>query len=105
MVKPQKSSKGEAMTGSVDLIHQNYGGLRAICELAFHRSRVVDAWPSVWKKDMGLTSEKALSRDIAVQLYPGHSALLSMTKNTGIAEAILLAEWGHGKLNLSAKAG
>lgn len=95
VVKPQKSAKGPAMTGSVDKIHQNYGALRALCELAFTRPRVIVAWPSTWKKEMGLSSDKELSRAKASELYPTHSKLFGMTKNTGLAESLLLVHWGR----------
>lgn len=105
IVKPQKSAKGDKMMGSVHTVHQNFGALRALCEVLFTRSRVMEAWPSSWKKEMGLTSDKSLSLDIAVQFYPGHSVLLGKQKNAGLAEAMLLVEWAAKKMNLSAKNG
>lgn len=94
IVKPQVSSKGPAMMGGVHTVHQNYGAIRALCEIMFGRGRVISAHPSSWKKTMGLSSDKHLSLDVAVQLYPGHAVLLSKQKNVGIAEAMLLIEWG-----------
>jgi len=97
LVMPQKSKKGPAMMGNVNTVHQTYGAIRAVAELLFSRSRVIPAWPSVWKKDMGLSSDKDLSLPLARDLYPSHTSLLSKKKNTGLAEAILMAEWGHRK--------
>lgn len=105
LVKPQKSAGGDKMMGSVHTVHQNFGALRALCEVLFTRSRVLEAWPSSWKKQMGLTSDKALSLDLAAQFYPSHAALLSKQKNAGLAEAMLLVEWAMKKLNLRSQTG
>ena len=86
------------MMGSVDRVHQNFGMLWGLCELAFTPSRVIIANPSVWKKAMGLSSDKKLSRDKACALLPTHAKLFGMVKNTGLAEAMLLAEWGRTKV-------
>jgi ribosomal protein L35AE/L33A len=102
VVKPQIGKGGkQVMQGGIDRTHQNFGAIRALCELAFTGSRVMLATPSVWKKALGLTSDKELSRSMACQLYPGHEQLLRMTKNTGIAEALLLAEWGLGEFKFT----
>lgn len=97
IVKPQFSAKGPALMGSVGEIHQTYGALRALSEVAFTRSRTIVAWPSAWKKEMGLDKDKDKSLALATELYPSHSALLSKKKNAGIAEAILLCEWAKNK--------
>lgn len=94
VVKPQVGKNGPVMMGGVDTVHQNYGGLKAICEVLFGRSRVIRAWPSTWKKETGLGSDKEESLRLAAALYPSHSALLAKKKNAGLAEAILLTEWG-----------
>jgi len=85
---------GGKMMGGVDRTHQNFGAIRALCELAFTPSRVIIANPSVWKKAMGLTSDKQLSRDMACNLIPTHTNLFKLVKNTGLAEAALMALWG-----------
>jgi len=105
VVKPQISSKGPAMMGSVHTVHQTYGAIRAVCEILFTRSRVIDAWPSTWKKDMGLTSDKSLSLQKALEYHPTHKTLFSKKKNTGMAEAVLLARWGSTKVIVSALEG
>ena len=48
--------------------------------------------PAVWKRSMGLSSDKEASRFRAMQLYPG--ADLRLKKHHGRAEALLLAAYG-----------
>jgi hypothetical protein len=47
--------------------------------------------PTVWKRAMGLSSDKRASLDKARLLYP--SADLGLAKHDGRAEALLLAHW------------
>ena len=47
--------------------------------------------PAVWKRAMGLTSDKRASLDRARLLFP--TADLSLAKHDGRAEALLLAHW------------
>ena len=47
--------------------------------------------PKVWKRDLGLTSDKADSLNMARQKWP--EAPLKRIKDNGRAEALLLAEW------------
>lgn len=93
IVRAQVSNKGTAMMGSIGHIHQNYGGIRALAESVFGRNRVIYAWPSTWKKAMGLSSDKEQSLMLARELHTGHTSLLSKKKNVGLAEAILLTHW------------
>lgn len=99
LVKPQQSKKGPAMMGNIGRIHQHYGAIKAVCELEFTRPGVITAWPSVWKKEMGLSSDKEKSLELARELFPVHSNLLSKKKNVGLAEAMLLAVWGKGRIS------
>jgi len=105
LVKPQTTSKGPAMMGGVHTVHQTFGALRALSETLFTRSRVLEAWPSSWKKDMGLTSDKSLSLTRAIEVFPSHASLLSKQKNAGLAEAMLLVAWATKKVNLRAQSG
>lgn len=82
----------------VDRKHQNFGCIRGLCELAFTPSRVILAPPSVWKKAVGVSSDKVECRAKACELFPSHVSLLKMTKNTGIAEAALMTEWGPSRI-------
>lgn len=47
--------------------------------------------PQKWKKDMGLTSDKDLSLNMARELWP--NAPLARKMDNGRAEALLMAEW------------
>ena len=47
--------------------------------------------PKVWKRDLGLTSDKTDSLNMARQKWP--EAPLKRIKDNGRAEALLLAEW------------
>lgn len=50
--------------------------------------------PGAWKRVMGLSSDKDMSRMRASQLYPEHSAKWARKKDDGRAEAVLLAHYG-----------
>lgn len=50
--------------------------------------------PSVWKKILGLSSDKNLSRAMAAQKFPSSSDLFKRKKDDGRAEAALLAYFG-----------
>lgn len=70
-------------------------GVLAACGI-----RTVKVTPQKWKKAMGLSTDKALSRAAAIKLWPDQSKYFSRVKDDGRAEAALLAEWGrkhHGK--------
>lgn len=47
--------------------------------------------PTVWKKRLGLTSDKERSRKMAIDLWPEHSDWFKRKKDDGRAEAALLA--------------
>lgn len=79
--------------GHMVRIVEHFGMLRALSELAFTPSRLMVAYPHVWKKSFELTKDKALSRELAIQMHPGHEPLLSKVKNTGVAEALLMTKW------------
>lgn len=65
------------------------GSILAVVELTRDPWMIVR--PQQWKKDMGVTSDKNTSLDLARTLWPG--APLSRQKDHGVAEALLLAEW------------
>lgn len=52
------------------------------------------AKPAVWKLQMGLTSKKQGSLDLAKKAFPAHRNRFSLQKNDGVAEAALLALFG-----------
>lgn len=49
--------------------------------------------PNVWKKSLGLTKDKSLSRDRARLMFP--SVRLDRVKDTNMAEALLIAHYGR----------
>lgn len=51
--------------------------------------------PSNWKRQMGLSKDKGLSRAKAIGLWPDRSELFAKVKHDGRAEAALLAEYGR----------
>ena len=65
------------------------GAIQAIVELT--RAPWLIVRPQTWKKDVGVTSDKNTSLELARRLWP--RAPLSRQKDHGIAEALLLAEW------------
>ena len=66
-----------------------YGGATALAD------RLNSAWhmvtPQVWKKALGLDSDKQKSLDLARKLWP--DAPLKRQKDNGRAEALLMAYW------------
>jgi len=94
IVKPQFGKAGATMQGGVGTTHQTSGGLLALCEINFER--VHPAWPSSWKKQMGVTSDKDQTREKAIDLMPSMAHVFKLKKNTGIAEAALLCFWLYG---------
>jgi crossover junction endodeoxyribonuclease RuvC len=56
--------------------------------------------PAVWKRALGLSSDKRASLDKARLLYP--SAELGLAKHDGRAEALLLAYWALSRSRLVA---
>lgn len=53
------------------------------------------AWvsPAKWKRALGLTSDKGISRRRAGELWPAQSTLFAQVKDDGRAEAALIAYW------------
>lgn len=49
--------------------------------------------PATWKKQMKLTKDKALSRQIASREWPDMAKSFARVKDDGRAEAALLAKW------------
>ena len=60
------------------------------CETMLYR-------PSVWKKGMGLTADKELSRRRAIELWPDSYEKFCLKKHDGRAEAALLGRWYYDK--------
>lgn len=67
-----------------------FGSLLALVQARYLPIELVT--PAVWKRAMGLSSDKRASLDKARLLYP--SADLGLQKHDGRAEALLLARYG-----------
>lgn len=59
------------------------------------RLRIELVTPAVWKRALGLSSDKRASLDRARLLFPG--ADLTLAKHHGRAEALLLAYWAQAR--------
>lgn len=57
----------------------------------FPHARIITPAPSRWKPALGLSRDKAASRDLAASLVPDSAARFARVKDDGRAEAALLA--------------
>lgn len=57
--------------------------------------------PSVWKPELGLSSDKQESIDRAIKVLPASKPFLTRKKDHGRAEALLLAWYAWRKLNVT----
>ena len=55
--------------------------------------RIVWVTPAKWKRALGLTADKDMSRKRALELWPEHAPLFARKKDDGRAEAALIAHW------------
>lgn len=76
-------------TSSVFSLGDSFGCARSA--IAACRFETIYIAPSKWKKYFQLTSDKELSRSLAVRLFP--SAPINLKKHSDRAEALLLARW------------
>lgn len=67
----------------------SYGAVLGLAQRL--KSPLVLVTPAKWKKDLGLTSNKNDSLEMARNLWP--TAPLARKKDNGRAEALLIAEW------------
>jgi crossover junction endodeoxyribonuclease RuvC len=74
---------------SVFSLGDSYGSARTAC--ASTGCELHQVSPVTWKKYFKLTSDKELSRALAIRLFP--LAPLNLKKHDGRAEALLLARW------------
>lgn len=74
---------------SVFSLGDSYGSARTAC--AATGAELHQVAPVTWKKHFKLSSDKELSRALAIRLFPG--APLHLKKHDGRAEALLLARW------------
>lgn len=80
---------------------KNYGYILGVLE-SYHIP-IVNVTPQKWKKYMGVTSDKNTSIELCQKLFPDINLLAtnrSRKPNDGMAEALLIAEYGrrvHGQ--------
>ncbi len=89
IVEQVGSRPGEGHVG-VFSFGKGYGALLATVDLTEGMTRT-DVFPSTWKKRMGLSSDKEMSRRLAIELVPAARNSLGKRRDEGRAEALLLA--------------
>ena len=90
VIERVSSRPGEGVASSFSL-GDSFGVARAVMAVA--RVRVCYVTPAAWKKQFKLTSDKELSRALALRLFPEAAYALRFKKHDGRAEALLLARW------------
>ena len=70
---------------------RGYGAWEALCWITTPDFQIVS--PRVWKKKLGLSSDKEESRELAIKLYPSMEEELKRKKDHNRAEALLLAHY------------
>lgn len=63
--------------------------------IAANHIQIITVKPTVWKSNLGLTSNKMLSCQKAQVTFPSHKNLFLRSKDDGRAEAALLAKYGE----------
>lgn len=71
---------------------QGYGAIEMA--LAAHEIPTHDVTPAKWKRRLGLSSDKGVSRGLATKLFPSHAESFKRVKDDGRAEAALIAYYG-----------
>jgi len=95
IVEKQWARPGQSISATF-LLGEEYGFIKGVIE-AYGVNYGTIA-PQVWKKEFGVTSDKQSSIDMAKKLYPGINLLptkRSRKDSDGMAEALLIAEWGR----------
>jgi crossover junction endodeoxyribonuclease RuvC len=72
---------------------QNYGDLRGFLFGAGFTYSIVR--PNIWKRAMGVPADKTAAIAIATRQFPAASAFWSRWADDGVAEAALIALYGH----------
>jgi crossover junction endodeoxyribonuclease RuvC len=76
-------------SSSIFSLGDSFGSARA--SIAGCRFETVYMTPSQWKKHFKLTSDKEMSRALAIRMFP--EAPLNLKKHSDRAEALLMARW------------
>lgn len=95
VVEHVSASPGMGVT-SAFRFGEGFGVILAVLACCGIRTELVR--PAEWKRSMGLSKDKALSRAEAIRRWPMQSDYFALAKHDGRAEASLLAEYGrrHG---------
>lgn len=94
-IERQQSMPGQGVASSFRT-GQNYGILVGI--LAGMRYPVTTVSPVTWKRLMQAPRDKKLVRQRATEIFPGCAQDWRLTRDDGLAEAALIAEYGRRKL-------
>lgn len=77
---------------------QASGVLIGVLETMYTSSAMISVTPNVWKKAMGLSSDKRGSLDLAARLWPAEFTGAPLADD-GIAEAALMVHWWRERHN------
>lgn len=87
-----RATEARASTAKV---FEGFGILKGVIAANYHKLEI--AYPHVWKKAMGVTSDKNATRAVASQLMPHAAKFWPLKKHDGRAEAALLALYAARK--------
>ncbi len=76
-------------SSSIFSLGDSFGSARS--SIAACRFETVYVVPAKWKKHFSLTSDKEMSRALAIRMFP--EAPLNLKKHSDRAEALLMARW------------
>lgn len=74
----------------------NYGTLLGL--LTGRHVPLTTVRPAAWKRTMGVPADKAAAIAIATRLFPASASAWSRRRDDGVAEAALIACYGHRQL-------
>jgi crossover junction endodeoxyribonuclease RuvC len=94
MIEDVSARPGQGVT-SMFKFGESLGFIHGIARVAVPAAPIHWVTPSVWKRKMGLTSEKTDSREEARRLMPKLAPHLTRVKDDGVAEAALLAYYAR----------
>lgn len=81
-------------TRSASNFGESYGKVKGVIETLGLSYQLVS--PAGWKKAHGLAGKaKDYSRTIAIQRFPDAASMLTLKKNVGRADALLIAAWAQ----------
>lgn len=92
VVEHVTSSPGMGVTSSFRF-GQTFGCIMAVLACAGVKTQLVR--PAEWKRALGLSKDKTVSREMAIRLWPDQSHYFARAKDDGRAEASLIAEYAR----------